>query len=63
MALLAVPLVHMGHTGDVGRRTGTLFTILAVSSLVGPPISGAIEQRTGGFHAVGYYAGECCHSL
>ena len=47
----------MGETGDVGRRTGMFMTILAVGALSGPPISGAINTRTGSFKPVGYYAG------
>jgi MFS transporter, MCT family, solute carrier family 16 (monocarboxylic acid transporters), member 10 len=48
----------MGEVGDVGRRTGILFTITSVSALCGPPVSGAIMQRTGGYEAVAYYAGK-----
>jgi hypothetical protein len=47
----------MGDMSDVGRRTGTLFSILAISALAGPPISGAIASATGNYKAVGYYAG------
>lgn len=57
MGLQAVPLIHMGDMSDVGRRTGTLFSILAISALAGPPISGAIASATGNYKAVGYYAG------
>lgn len=57
VALIAVPLIHMGEVGDVGRRSGMLFTVTSISALIGPPISGAIAQRTGGYEAVGYYAG------
>ena len=57
VALVAVPLIHMGEVGDVGRRSGILFTITSISALCGPPISGAIAQRTGSYEAVGYYAG------
>ena len=48
----------MGETGDIGRRTGMLTTILAFGALAGPPISGAINTSTGGFKMVGVYAGE-----
>lgn len=34
-----------------------MMSILAVGALVGPPISGSINTATGGFEAVGYYAG------
>ncbi|KAF8182231.1 MFS general substrate transporter [Mycena galopus ATCC 62051] len=57
VGLQAVPLIHMGDMSDVGRRTGTLFSILAISALAGPPISGAIASATGNYKAVGYYAG------
>ncbi|KAJ7283217.1 MFS general substrate transporter [Mycena rebaudengoi] len=57
VGLQAVPLMHMGDMSDVGRRTGTLFSILAISALAGPPISGAIASATGDYKAVGYYAG------
>ncbi|KAF8194806.1 MFS general substrate transporter [Mycena galopus ATCC 62051] len=57
VGLQAVPLMHMGDMSDVGRRTGTLFSILAISALAGPPISGAIASATGNYKAVGYYAG------
>ncbi|KAF7349864.1 MFS general substrate transporter [Mycena venus] len=57
VGLQAVPLIHMGDMSDVGRRTGTLFSILAISALAGPPISGAIASATGDYKAVGYYAG------
>lgn len=36
-------------------------SIIAVGALVGPPISGAINAATGGFEAVGYFAGESEH--
>jgi MFS transporter, MCT family, solute carrier family 16 (monocarboxylic acid transporters), member 10 len=57
VALLAAPTVALGELGDVGRRVGTYMTILALGALAGPPISGAIEGATDGFHAVGFYAG------
>ncbi|KAJ7628741.1 MFS general substrate transporter [Roridomyces roridus] len=57
LSLQAVPLIHMGSIPDVGRRIGTLFSVLAISALAGPPISGAIAGRTGGYVAVGWYAG------
>lgn len=57
VGLQAVPLIHMGDMSDVGRRSGTLFSILAISALAGPPISGAIASATGDYKAVGYYAG------
>lgn len=47
----------MGDTHDVGLRVGMSMTVLAFGAVAGPPISGAINQATGGFEAVGYYAG------
>jgi len=32
-------------------------TCMALGAIAGPPISGAIADATGGFKAVGYYAG------
>ena len=46
-----------GEIEDVGRRVGMALTILASGALAGPPISGAINSATGGFKAVGYFAG------
>ncbi len=59
------PLVRMGKVTEVGMRTGMAFTILSFGALAGPPISGAIFDRTGKFENVGYYAGGslfCAHS-
>jgi len=50
-------MIEFGETADVGRRIGMFTTIFAAGALVGPPISGAISVATGGFEAVGYYAG------
>ncbi|KDR69289.1 hypothetical protein GALMADRAFT_256119 [Galerina marginata CBS 339.88] len=57
VSLLSNPIMEMGETGDVGRRTGMFMSILAMGALAGPPISGAIKSATGSFNAVGYYAG------
>ena len=51
------PIVFFGSRADVGRRTGLYMVILASGALIGPPISGAINQSTGGFEWVGVYAG------
>jgi MFS family permease len=59
VALLPNPMVEFGTTEDVGRRMGMFMTIFALGALAGPPISGAINAVTGGFEAVGYYAGMC----
>jgi len=56
-SLLSLPIVMMGDMHDVGRRTGTAMTVIALGAIAGPPISGAIAQATEGFRAVGYYAG------
>ncbi|KAF5323716.1 hypothetical protein D9619_012953 [Psilocybe cf. subviscida] len=57
VALLSNPIMEMGSTSDIGRRTGMCMSILALGALAGPPIAGAINTATGGFKAVGYYAG------
>ncbi|KAF7336270.1 MFS domain-containing protein [Mycena venus] len=57
VSIFPFPLFSMGEIGDVGRRTGMAFTIAAAGALAGPPISGAINTATGGFTAVGWYAG------
>lgn len=57
VSLNAVPIIAMGEIGDAGRRIGMFMTILSAGALIGPPISGAINDRTGGYEAVGYYAG------
>ena len=53
-----IPLYEMGEVEDIGRRTGMAMTFAACGALAGPPISGAIYGQTGGYEAVGYYAGE-----
>lgn len=55
--MLASPLIAMGDVHEVGLRMGMFFTLLALGALAGPPISGAINEATGGYKAVGYYAG------
>ena len=57
VSLLPAPLMMMGDMHDAGRRSGTALTGIALGAVAGPPISGAIAQATGGFKAVGYYAG------
>ncbi|KAI0086146.1 MFS general substrate transporter [Irpex rosettiformis] len=57
VSILAAPIVEMGETHDVGVRMGMYFTVVALGALAGPPISGAINQSTGGYKDVGYYAG------
>ncbi|KAG8925424.1 hypothetical protein FRC02_009689 [Tulasnella sp. 418] len=56
-ALVAAPVASLGDTSDVGRRTGMLFTLSAVATLIGPPISGAIFSTYERFLEVGIYAG------
>ncbi|KAG8899407.1 hypothetical protein FRB99_006752 [Tulasnella sp. 403] len=57
VGLLPSPVAQLGGTGDIGRRTGMLFTVLACGAVAGPPISGAIYARYGEFRQVGVYAG------
>ncbi|KAF9445025.1 MFS general substrate transporter [Macrolepiota fuliginosa MF-IS2] len=56
-SLLVAAIMNFGGDGDAGRRTGMLMTISALGALAGPPISGAISVSSGGFKAVGLYAG------
>jgi MFS transporter, MCT family, solute carrier family 16 (monocarboxylic acid transporters), member 10 len=56
-SLIGAPMVALGDSTDVGRRTGMYLTILSIGSLMGPPISGAINRATGGYSVVGIYAG------
>ena len=57
VSLLSAPIMNLGGEGDVGRRIGMFMTITAFGAVAGPPISGAINAATGGFKAVGIYAG------
>ncbi|KAG2019622.1 monocarboxylate permease [Coprinopsis cinerea AmutBmut pab1-1] len=52
-----LPLYTLGDMGDVGRRVGIVMFFTSIGALVGPPISGALYDKTGGMHAVSYYAG------
>lgn len=57
VSLLAAPTMAMSDMHNVGLRVGMSMSILAIGALAGPPISGAINQATGNFTSVGYYAG------
>ena len=63
VALMSLPVIKMGDMHDSGRRVGTFWTLVALGALAGPPISGAIVQRTGNFKEAGYYAGSRRWSL
>ncbi|KAI5985637.1 MFS general substrate transporter [Pisolithus albus] len=58
VSLIVAPAMAMGDVSDVGRRVGMFMTIAALGTLVGTPISGAINARTGGFKDPGFFAGE-----
>lgn len=53
-----MPLYELGDIEDVGRRSGMSMAFTALGAVAGPPISGAINKGTGGFAAVGYFAGK-----
>ena len=55
--LMGAPIMALGESSDVGRRTGMYFTIVSLGALAGPPISGAIVHATGSYTAVGIFAG------
>ncbi|KAI6138382.1 hypothetical protein BKA82DRAFT_4237407 [Pisolithus tinctorius] len=57
VSLLLAPPMAIGDVGDVERRVGMFLTIAALGTLVGVPISGAINTRTGDFKDSGVYAG------
>ncbi|KAI6097980.1 MFS general substrate transporter [Pisolithus croceorrhizus] len=57
VSLIVAPAMAMGDVSDVGRRVGMFLTIATLGTLVGTPISGAINARTGGFKDPGFYAG------
>jgi MFS family permease len=57
VSIVSNPIMDMGETEDVGRRTGMFLSIQAVGALIGPPISGAIKSTAGNFKSVGHYAG------
>ena len=65
--MLAAPTMAMSDMHNIGLRIGMSMSILAIGALAGPPISGAINQATGDFKSVGYYAGTyifrhpCCY--
>jgi MFS family permease len=58
VALLSAPVMNLGREGDVGRRIGMFMTFTALGALVGPPISGAINAKTGRFEGVALFAGK-----
>lgn len=57
VALAGAPMMALGDCADVGRRTGMYYTIVSLAIVAGPPISGAINHYTGGYTAVGIFAG------
>jgi len=57
ISVFIAPVFAMGEVGDVGRRTGMFLTVSTLGLLIGPPISGTINGKTGHFRDVGYYAG------
>lgn len=56
--MFAAPLSSMGSLDDIGVRIGMVCAVLSVGDLIGPPISGTIRVATGGYVAVGIYAGK-----
>ncbi|KAJ7167220.1 major facilitator superfamily domain-containing protein [Mycena crocata] len=56
-ALGLVPVAAMGGTEDLGRRMGTINTVLGLGGLVGPPLGGLLTSTRLGYKAVGFFAG------
>ncbi|KAJ7129904.1 hypothetical protein C8R43DRAFT_896631 [Mycena crocata] len=52
-----VPVAAMGGTEDLGRRIGTVNTILGLGALCGPPVAGLLDDTSLGYSVVGYLAG------
>ncbi|RAH47447.1 MFS general substrate transporter [Aspergillus brunneoviolaceus CBS 621.78] len=48
ISLTPVCISQIGETRDLGKRTGTTFTIASVGTLTGIPIAGAIQQQDHG---------------
>ena len=57
VSLLTAPVARMGKRHDVGVRVGTSMTLVALGTVSGRPIFGAIHDATAGFKFVGSYAG------
>lgn len=57
IGLLPTAMINFGETADVGRRMGLYMSLIACSTVVGPPISGAILENSGKFDGVGAWAG------
>jgi len=48
ISLTPVCISQVCATEDIGKRTGTTFTLSSIGTLTGIPIAGAIQQRDGG---------------
>ncbi|KAL7414241.1 MFS general substrate transporter [Mrakia frigida] len=57
VSLYSPGVAQLGETHDIGRRMGTLTSILSFAALIGPPISGAILTRTESFLSVACFSG------
>ncbi|KAJ7078801.1 major facilitator superfamily domain-containing protein, partial [Mycena epipterygia] len=55
-ALGQVPVAAMGGTEDLGRRMGTVNTVLGLGGLCGPPLGGLLTSTSLGYKAVGYFS-------
>jgi MFS transporter, MCT family, solute carrier family 16 (monocarboxylic acid transporters), member 10 len=58
VGIIVVPPIALGDSADAGRRTGMYLTITSLGAIAGPPISGSIIRSSGGYVAVGIYAGQ-----
>lgn len=57
--MITAPIINMGKSiEDVGVKTGVTLSLITIGAVTGTPISGRIQAHSGGFHHVGYYAGE-----
>ncbi|KAJ7493780.1 MFS general substrate transporter [Mycena latifolia] len=56
-ALNQVAVAAMGGPEDLGRRIGTISTLLGFGGLCGPPLGGLLLSTSLGYKAVAYFAG------
>jgi hypothetical protein len=56
-SLFQMPLYDLGDIDDLGCHGGMCLMFCAIGTMVGPPISGVINNTMSGFITVRFYAG------
>ncbi|KAJ6529085.1 hypothetical protein DFH09DRAFT_816898, partial [Mycena vulgaris] len=56
-AIAYAAIAAMGETEDLGRRIGTMNTVLGIGVLCGPPLAELLNKTHLGYKAVGYFGG------